>query len=85
MWWGQMGTNDGQWVAMSLAMLVAWSLPIALVVWLARRGPGGRLSSGSAADRAEDLVAQRFARGEIDENQFTRSRAVLLDSTVHPS
>lgn len=84
MWWNQMGMNGGQWVAMSLTMLVAWSLPIALVVWLVRRGGGGRLPTGSphAPDRAEDLLAQRFARGEIDEAQFTRARIVLRDSTT---
>lgn len=85
MWWNQMGMNDGPWVAMSLTMLVAWSLPIALAVWLVRRGRGGRLLPGSplAHDRAEDLLAQRFARGEIDEAQFTRARTVLRDSTTH--
>ncbi len=84
MWWNQMGMNGGQWVAMSLTMLVAWSLPIALVVWLVRRVGGGRLPTGSplALDRAEDLLAQRFARGEIDEAQFTRGRVVLRDSTT---
>lgn len=82
MWWNQMGTDGGQWLAMSLTMLVAWSLPIALVVWLVRRGGGGRLPTRSplAPDRAEDLLAQRFARGEIDEAQFTRARIVLRDS-----
>ncbi|MEO7235195.1 MAG: SHOCT domain-containing protein [Lapillicoccus sp.] len=84
MWWNQMGMNSGQWVAMSLTMLVAWSLPVALVVWLVRRGVGGRLSAGSTLtpDRAEDLLAQRFARGEIDEAQFTRGRAVLRDTAT---
>lgn len=84
MWWNQMGMNGGQWVAMSLTMLVAWSLPIALVVWLVRRGGGGRLPTGSPLDpdRAEDLLGQRFARGEIDEAQFTRARIVLRDSTT---
>ncbi len=84
MWWSQMAVNDGQWLAMSLGMLVAGSLPIALVVWLVRRGGGGRLPTGSphAPDRAEDLLAQRFARGEIDEAQFTRARMVLRDSTT---
>ena len=83
MWWNQMGMSGGLWVAMSLTMLVAWSLPIALVVWLVRRG-GGRLPTGSplAPDRAEDQLAQRFARGEIDQAQFTRARIVLRDSTT---
>lgn len=62
MWWNQMGMNGGQWVAMSLTMLVAWSLPIALVVWLVRRGGGGRLPTGSPLDpdRAEDLLKTRM-------------------------
>ncbi len=83
MWWSQMAVNDGQWLAMSLGMLVAGSLPIALVVWLVRRG-GADASPPvpHAPDRAEDLLAQRFARGEIDEAQFTRARMVLRDSTT---
>lgn len=85
MWWNQLNMNGGQWVAMSVMMLVGWSLPVALVVWLVRRSGGGPLPTGSplAPDRAEDLLAQRFARGEIDEAQFIRGRAVLSDKVTH--
>lgn len=40
------------------------------------RGPG---DYGSASATAEDLLAQRFARGEIDEDEYRQRLAILRD------
>jgi putative membrane protein len=86
-----MDYNDGSWsavdwVAMAAMMLVFWSLVIGLVVWIIRsvRGPeqsGDRTSVASKS--ADQVLAERFARGEIDEDEFRRRRALLSDSASH--
>ncbi|MEO7070590.1 MAG: SHOCT domain-containing protein [Nostocoides sp.] len=74
--WGNGGWSAGDWVAMSSMMVVFWGVLVALVVWFMRTKRGDRSSSGSP-DRADVLLAERFARGEIDSEEFTRSRELL--------
>ena len=67
----------GDWVAMTLMMLLFWGVLIGLVVWLVvayLRRTDSPTTSGSDADR---ILAGRYARGEIDEDELTRRRAVL--------
>ncbi|MER6032984.1 MULTISPECIES: SHOCT domain-containing protein [unclassified Streptomyces] len=74
------------WFAMSVGMLLFWALIIALGVLLyralARPGgngaPTGPRPTGSAA---EHLLAERFARGEIDEEEYRHRLAVLRENT----
>ncbi len=81
MWWNHDGWNTGDWLAMSFMMVIFWGLLIALVLWLMRgnhrqRGPAD-LSVGDSTRRADVLLADQFARGEIDEDEFTKRRQVL--------
>ena len=78
------GWGVGDWLAMGLmmAMMVAfWGVLIALVVGLVRgadtrhHAPGG--FPGDSSERADEVLAERFARGEIDEDEFTRRRDLL--------
>jgi putative membrane protein len=70
----------GGWVLMVLMMLVVWGLLVALILWLVR---GARSSDEAPASRrvgsraADDVLAQRYARGEIDDDEFERRRAAL--------
>jgi putative membrane protein len=75
MWWGDRGFGAGGWVAMSMMMLLFWVVVIAAGVWLLRSRRSPRPVTGS--ERADAQLAERFARGEIDEAQFVRSRAIL--------
>jgi putative membrane protein len=81
MWWNHGGWGAGDWLAMSFMMVVFWGLLIALVVWLVRGNrPGYGSEDRPASDptqRADDVLAERFARGEIDEDEFTKRRQVL--------
>ena len=73
--WGAWG-----WVAMSLMMLVFWGGLVAMVVWLVRGTGGTRVGPKAAsppASNAEELLAQRFARGQIDAEESTHRRGVL--------
>ena len=83
-WDGSWGA--GSWLAMSLMMLVVWAGPIALVVWLVRSSfhPGQRPDTAPPASAADDVLAQRYARGEIDEEEFAR-RSEVLHSAPKPS
>jgi putative membrane protein len=69
----------GQWVVM---MLIFWGGLAALVVWLVRVLPTqGRVPTTPASPappRGTDgvVLAERFARGEIDEEEFARRSKV---------
>jgi putative membrane protein len=77
----------GAWLAMSVMMVLFWGLVIAGIVVLVRYltssrqggGPasGGGPTSGRGREDAEEILAQRFARGEIDEEEYTRRRELL--------
>jgi len=71
----------GAWLVMSVMMVVFWGLVIAGIVVLVRYLTGPRQSGGPASDSgresAEEQLAERFARGEIDEDEYTRRRQLL--------
>ena len=73
----------GQWVVMMLMMLIFWGGLAALVVWLMRnilardRVPTTPVQPPAPLRGADDLLAERFARGEIDEEEFARRRQAL--------
>lgn len=71
-WWSMCGTW-GMWgIGMMLIMLVFWGLVIAGTVlgirWLVTQGAG----RGGAVhhDRALEILKVRYARGEIDRQEF---------------
>lgn len=76
MWWYPEGggMSGWGWVAMGVSMLLFWAVLIlggvALYRGLNRPSAGGP----SAAQRPtpEHLLAERFARGEIDEEEYRR-------------
>ena len=77
------GWGWGGWVGMSLLMLAFWGLlavgVVALVRALRRGDSPGRLSQCRRAklmERPHDLD-ERFARGEIDADEYTRRRDLL--------
>jgi putative membrane protein len=75
------GGSGGQWAAMTVMMIVGLGLLVAFFLWIARssRDESQPISTTEPTppDSADRLLAERFARGEIDEDEFTRSRTVL--------
>lgn len=84
MMWNDGNWSVGSWLAMTAMMLLFWAALVVLVVWIVR-ATGGRPTPPGAdtpaqAVRADDVLAERFARGEIDEAQFRHARDVLHSS-----
>jgi putative membrane protein len=74
MWWFGPG---GWWMA--LWMLLFWGGVILLVVWGVRAlSDGGHgLRRGEDGSRALHILEERFARGEIDRDEFEQRRSTL--------
>ena len=78
-WWGQ-GMSGWGYALMSVSMVLFWGVVIlgivALVRYLARSGqPAG--GAGTPRPTAEQVLAERFARGEIDEEEYQSRLATL--------
>jgi len=76
-----MGWNwdGGSWVAMGLGMLV-WLVVGVIVVWLVVRGLMALERQRTDVPRPsapEDILRERFARGEIDSDEYERRLAIL--------
>jgi putative membrane protein len=77
MWWPDRGDGWG-FVLASLNSLLFWGLLVAAVILLIRylgRGAPGR--GGYTDHAAERILAERFARGEIDEEEYRQRLSVL--------
>ena len=78
----------GEWLAMGTMMLLFWAVVIGLVVWAARSrrstGPSDQTSSATPTG-PNTLLAERYARGEIDEVEYLRRRDLLQSAAVSPS
>ncbi|MFP8959011.1 SHOCT domain-containing protein [Streptomyces nanhaiensis] len=79
-WYGHNVSGWGWWV-MSLGMILFWALVITAAVLLFRAldRPRDRPRT-PAGPSAEQLLAERFARGEISEEEY-RSRLAVLRSS----
>jgi putative membrane protein len=82
-WYGN-GMNGWGYGLMGVSMLLFWVLVIAGVVVLVRYlgGHGQRASNVPPAQRTpEQILAERFARGDINEDEYTRRLQVLSSAT----
>jgi putative membrane protein len=75
-----MMSGDGWgWIWGGLMMLIFWGGLVALVVFLVRgfaAGPSRGQQTRSEPD-AREILAERFARGELSEDEFEQRRRVL--------
>jgi putative membrane protein len=77
MWWWMHGAPAGDWWWMMLIgwgfMLLFWGAIIALVIWAVRQFAGRR-----ELDRSPlDIARERYARGEITQEQYEEIRRTL--------
>jgi putative membrane protein len=82
------GWGVGNWVLMGFGMLLFWALVAAGIVWLVRYTAAERRATGaggvnldkhptSGAPTARDILDQRYARGEISDEEYRTRRDIL--------
>lgn len=74
-WHDGMGT--GSWIVAGVMLLLFWAAIVFGVVWLVRGTRAGH--PGGPGDRARQILDERFARGEMTEEEY-RQRRDLLNS-----
>lgn len=93
LWYGH-DLGGWGWFAMSAGMILFWAVLIALGVLLfrflsgpsgAHREPGASTGGPRPGLSPEQLLAERFARGDIDEDEYRRRLTVLRSGTTAPS
>ncbi|MDN3029210.1 SHOCT domain-containing protein [Streptomyces sp. S.PB5] len=80
MYWNDHDMNGWDWFAMSIGTVLLWALLITVAVLLFRtfnRTPEPPHRETPHRESPERLLAERFARGEIDEEEYRRRLAVL--------
>lgn len=80
-WWGQ-GLNGWGYVLMSVSMVLFWGVVILGIVALVRylaRSAQPNADAGAPRLTAEQVLAERFARGEIDEQEYRSRMDTLRD------
>ena len=84
MWYGG-DWGWASWILMTVGMVAFWALVITAVVLAVRylAGPRGTDASpsGSGRTRAEGVLAERLAHGEIDEIEYRQNMSLLRE---HP-
>jgi len=75
---GMMGGGGWLWM---LVPLLFWGGLLAFAAWALIRifpnRPGGNGDSGARGESAEEILRKRFARGEIDAEEYERTLEVL--------
>lgn len=76
--WGDMGWWGGWGVFGAVTMLLWWALLIVGIAVLIKWLLGGlRRPAGPAPDRALEVLRERYARGEIDKEEFDQRKRDL--------
>lgn len=80
MGWYYDGAGWGGWILMTLAMVAFWALVVLAVLALFR---DTRRSGESTPDQRDphQILDERFARGEIDEDEYHARSSVLRSPT----
>ena len=82
--WNGHGMNGWGYGLMTISMLLFWALVIAggvvLVRYLGRPGPR-TLMAQPAHCTPEQILAERFAHGDIDEHEYRQRAGVLRGHT----
>ncbi|MFF2848783.1 SHOCT domain-containing protein [Streptomyces sp. NPDC058001] len=72
-------------VAMSISAVLFWALLITVILLLVRMlNRVSRHSNASVAPSSESLLGERFARGEIDEEEYRTRLGVLRAASPGP-
>lgn len=81
MWWSHGDWGWGAGLLMAVSMVAIWALVIWGILTVAR---GNDPSTGERDGRPEDILAKRFAAGDIDADEY-RQRLEALRGAVDRS
>lgn len=81
MWWSD-GMGWGGWVMMTVVMVGFWALVIFGVIAVFRGLRDERPARGTGERDAMRILDERFARGEIDVDEY-HARQDVLRTTTH--
>ncbi len=71
------GYDHGGWMfGGGIGMILVWLVPIALVIWLVSSW-GKRTGQESSEKTALDILKERYAKGEIQQDEFERKKRDL--------
>lgn len=68
------GWGVGSWLAMSFVMLLFWALVVGVIIWVAR---GHNRIAQPPQNQARQILDERYARGEIDDDEYKQRRDQL--------
>jgi putative membrane protein len=79
MYWYGSGMGGWGYALMALSMLLFWVLIVGAVVALVRYLSTGRAdrATPTTPNAPEGILAERFARGEIDEEEYRHRMALI--------
>ena len=79
-WMWSHGWGWAGWVVMCVAMVVFWAAVITALAVAIRYAGSRNSASGQTLygpPRPEDVLAERFARGELDDDEYRRRVSLL--------
>ena len=68
------GWGAGSWLVMGFMMLLFWAFVVGGIVWIMR---GSRHATSPTSSGARQILDERFARGEIGEDEYRQRRSLL--------
>jgi putative membrane protein len=77
--WGYQGWGIGMWVFMAVAMVIFWAIVVFGIVALVRTFGHTHETPSVAPAGPEGILRERFARGEIDEEEFRKTLVALRE------
>jgi len=79
--WNYQGMGGGAWALMIIGMFVFWALLAVGLVALLRHNRSGNdgVVSSNSGNAAISILKERFARGELTEEEYSRQLTILKD------
>ena len=80
-WYGWGNQAMGPWwgIGMALFWIAVLAGLVGLVVWLVRGGTTAAAGPGGSPSRAEEILRERYARGELTREEYERMRQDLRE------
>ena len=71
------GNNGGGWLVMGFVMILLLALAVAALIWALRDRAPSHPQPWAGAPTPRQILDERFARGELDEEEYRKRRDLL--------